>query len=157
MIASRIPLAFASGLLLSFAIFLGLWHLVDAQFDIGPRIEATVLEFTPQIADTPTETKRQPKPQREPPTLEPRPGIKGPGDPTIVDDFAFQRTVALPVERGNGQPLGGSVRDATVVASEPGTVFDAAVARWPYNPRIDRDVAVERVGLQALIRFEFDD
>jgi TonB family protein len=54
----------------------------------------------------------------------------------------------------------GGVRDAIVVDSEPGTVFDEAalkaVARWRYNPRIDRGVAVERVGLQAIIRFELE-
>jgi protein TonB len=57
-------------------------------------------------------------------------------------------------------PTGG-VRDAVVVASEPGTVFDqaalAAVARWRYNPRIDGGVAVERVGLEARLRFTLDD
>lgn len=198
MIAIRVPLAFVSGLFLSFAIFLGLWHLVGAQLDVGKPIDATIVEFTRQIADTPSEPKRALKPEREPPILEPRPGIKGPADITIADDFAFQRTAALPVERGKGLPLAGSdrdtlplvrvppeyppgavsrglegwvqvrfsvtpigsVRDATVVASEPGTVFDAAalaaVARWRYNPRIDGGVAVERVGLQTVIRFELD-
>jgi protein TonB len=52
----------------------------------------------------------------------------------------------------------GSVRDAAVVASEPGTVFDdaalKAIARWRYNPRVDGGVAVERVGMQTVIRFQ---
>jgi protein TonB len=52
----------------------------------------------------------------------------------------------------------GTVRDAIVVTSEPRGVFDKAaleaIARWRYNPRVDRGVAVERVGLQTLIRFE---
>jgi protein TonB len=52
----------------------------------------------------------------------------------------------------------GAVRDAVVVASEPGSVFDGAalkaIARWRYNPRIDRGVAVERVGMQTVIRFQ---
>jgi protein TonB len=55
----------------------------------------------------------------------------------------------------------GAVRDAAVVASEPGTVFDqaalAAVARWRYNPRVEAGVAVERVGLETLLRFTLDD
>jgi protein TonB len=54
----------------------------------------------------------------------------------------------------------GTVRDAIVVASEPGTVFDEAalkaIARWRYNPRVDSGVAVERVGLQTVIRFELE-
>jgi periplasmic protein TonB len=54
----------------------------------------------------------------------------------------------------------GAVRDATVVASEPGTIFDEAalkaIARWRYNPRVEAGVAVERVGLQTLLRFELE-
>jgi protein TonB len=54
----------------------------------------------------------------------------------------------------------GTVRDALVVASQPARVFDGAaleaVARWRYNPRVDGGVAVERVGLQALIRFTLE-
>jgi periplasmic protein TonB len=52
----------------------------------------------------------------------------------------------------------GGVRDAIVVAAEPAGVFEdaalKAIARWRYNPRIDGGVAVERVGLQTVIRFE---
>lgn len=51
----------------------------------------------------------------------------------------------------------GTVRDVTVVESEPGTTFDEAaakaVARWRYNPRIDAGVPVERVGVETIIRF----
>ena len=54
----------------------------------------------------------------------------------------------------------GTVRDAVVVASEPGTVFDEAalkaIARWRYNPRVENGEAVERVGLQTIIRFELE-
>lgn len=54
----------------------------------------------------------------------------------------------------------GTVRDAAIVASEPGTVFDdaalAAIARWRYNPRVENGEAVERVGLQTIIRFELE-
>lgn len=54
----------------------------------------------------------------------------------------------------------GTVRDAVVVASEPGTVFDEAalraIARWRYTPRVESGVAVERVGLQTIIRFELE-
>jgi protein TonB len=52
----------------------------------------------------------------------------------------------------------GTVRDPVVVAAEPKGVFDEAalkaIARWRYNPRVDGGVAVERVGLQTVIRFE---
>jgi protein TonB len=52
----------------------------------------------------------------------------------------------------------GTVRDAVVVESEPKSVFDAAaleaIGRWRYNPRVDRGIAVDRVGLRTLIRFE---
>jgi protein TonB len=54
----------------------------------------------------------------------------------------------------------GTVRDAVVVESEPKSVFDAAaleaVGRWRYNPRVDRGIAVDRVGLQTVIRFKLE-
>lgn len=54
----------------------------------------------------------------------------------------------------------GTVRDSVVVASEPGTIFDdaalKAVARWRYNPRVVDGVAVERVGLETVFRFELE-
>jgi TonB family protein len=54
----------------------------------------------------------------------------------------------------------GTVRDSVVVASEPGTTFDEAalraIARWRYNPRVENGEAVERVGLQTVIRFELE-
>jgi protein TonB len=54
----------------------------------------------------------------------------------------------------------GTVRDAVVVASEPDTIFDEAalkaIARWRYNPRVESGEAVERVGLQTIIRFELE-
>ena len=52
----------------------------------------------------------------------------------------------------------GSVRDPVIVAAEPEGYFEdaalKAIARWRYNPRIDGGIAVERVGLQTVIRFE---
>jgi protein TonB len=54
----------------------------------------------------------------------------------------------------------GSVRDAFVVDGSPQGVFDAAalkaIARWRYAPKIQDGVAVERVGLQAVIRFQLE-
>jgi protein TonB len=54
----------------------------------------------------------------------------------------------------------GTVRDAVVVESEPDVVFDdaalKAIARWRYNPRVENGEAVERVGLQTIIRFTLE-
>jgi protein TonB len=54
----------------------------------------------------------------------------------------------------------GTVRDAVVVAAQPETVFDdaalKAIARWRYNPRVENGEAVERVGLQTIIRFTLE-
>ena len=54
----------------------------------------------------------------------------------------------------------GTVRDAVVVESEPDSIFDdealKAIARWRYNPRVEHGEAVERVGLQTVIRFELE-
>jgi protein TonB len=55
----------------------------------------------------------------------------------------------------------GTVRDAIVVDAEPDAIFDdaalKAIARWRYNPKVEGGEAVERVGLQAVIRFELED
>jgi periplasmic protein TonB len=54
----------------------------------------------------------------------------------------------------------GTVKDAIVVNAEPKQVFDdaalKAIARWRYNPRVEGGVAVERVGVQTIIRFQLD-
>jgi len=54
----------------------------------------------------------------------------------------------------------GQVKDAVVVQSEPGEIFDdaalKAIARWRYNPKVEGGVAVERVGVQTVIRFTLE-
>ena len=54
----------------------------------------------------------------------------------------------------------GTVRDPTVVNSDPKNIFDdaalKAIARWRYNPRVEGGVAVERVGVQTIIRFQLE-
>lgn len=54
----------------------------------------------------------------------------------------------------------GTVRDPVVVNAEPKQIFDdaalKAIARWRYNPRVEGGVAVERVGVQTIIRFQLD-
>jgi protein TonB len=54
----------------------------------------------------------------------------------------------------------GTVKDATVVDADPKSIFDdaalKAIARWRYNPRVEGGVAVERVGVQTIIRFQLE-
>jgi protein TonB len=54
----------------------------------------------------------------------------------------------------------GAVTDAFVVDASPSSVFDAAalkaIARWRYNPRVEDGMAVERVGMQTVIRFTLE-
>jgi len=54
----------------------------------------------------------------------------------------------------------GTVTDAKVVNAEPKNIFDdaalKAIARWRYNPKVDGGVAVERVGVQTIIRFQLE-
>ena len=54
----------------------------------------------------------------------------------------------------------GTVKDAIVVNAEPKNIFDdaalKAIARWRYNPRVEGGVAVERVGVQTIIRFQLE-
>jgi len=54
----------------------------------------------------------------------------------------------------------GTVKDPVVVDAEPKQMFDEAalkaIARWRYNPRVEGGVAVERVGVQTIIRFQLE-
>jgi protein TonB len=54
----------------------------------------------------------------------------------------------------------GTVSDAVVVNAEPKNIFDdaalKAIARWRYNPKVEGGVAVERVGVETVIRFQLD-
>jgi protein TonB len=54
----------------------------------------------------------------------------------------------------------GTVKDPVVVNAEPKSIFDdaalKAIARWRYNPRVEGGVAVERVGVQTIIRFQLE-
>lgn len=51
----------------------------------------------------------------------------------------------------------GAVANPEVVDAQPEGVFDEAalrsIARWRYNPRVEGGVAVERVGVETIIRF----
>jgi protein TonB len=54
----------------------------------------------------------------------------------------------------------GTVKDAVVVNAEPKQIFDDAalksIARWRYNPKVENGTAVERVGVQTIIRFQLE-
>jgi protein TonB len=54
----------------------------------------------------------------------------------------------------------GTVKDPVVVNAEPKNIFDdaalKAIARWRYNPRVEGGVAVERVGVETIIRFQLE-
>jgi protein TonB len=54
----------------------------------------------------------------------------------------------------------GTVTNAVVVNAEPRNIFDdaalKAIARWRYNPKVEGGVAVERVGVQTIIRFQLE-
>jgi protein TonB len=54
----------------------------------------------------------------------------------------------------------GTVKDAIVVNAEPRNIFDdaalKAIARWRYNPKVENGTAVERVGVQTIIRFQLE-
>jgi periplasmic protein TonB len=53
----------------------------------------------------------------------------------------------------------GSVTDAVVVKSSNKIFEEAAlksIARWRYNPKIEGGVAVDRVGVQTIIRFTLE-
>lgn len=53
----------------------------------------------------------------------------------------------------------GSVKDAVVVKSSNKIFEEAAlksILRWRYNPKIEGGVAVERVGMQTIIRFTLE-
>jgi protein TonB len=54
----------------------------------------------------------------------------------------------------------GTVKDPIVVNAEPKNIFDdaalKAIARWRYNPKVEAGVAVERIGVQTIIRFQLE-
>jgi len=193
----RFPFAVVAGALFSSAVFLALYQLVSAPLNIGDPIKTTVIEFTPQVVDTPVANKRDRKIERPPPPVVPS------TESTIIGDRGIERTAfvrptipVVPKERGGRIPSvdrdaipfvrvapdyppraaergvtgwvqiqfavtpTGTVRDPVVVGADPRGVFEdaalKAIARWRYNPRIDGGVAVERVGLQTVIRFELN-
>lgn len=55
----------------------------------------------------------------------------------------------------------GTVKEATVINSQPGTVFNraalTAIRKWKYNPKIEDGEAVERPGVKVRLTFKLED
>ena len=55
----------------------------------------------------------------------------------------------------------GTVKDAKVIDADPKGIFDAAavkaILRWRYNPKVEEGVAVERVGIRTMLRFQLEE
>jgi periplasmic protein TonB len=54
----------------------------------------------------------------------------------------------------------GTVKDATAIDAHPKGYFEdaalKAIARWRYNPKVEGGVAVERRGIQVVLRFQLE-
>ena len=55
----------------------------------------------------------------------------------------------------------GTVKDAKVIDADPKGIFDDAavksILRWRYNPKVEEGVAVERVGIRTMLRFQLEE
>jgi protein TonB len=139
-----------------------------------PKIERlpppTLPVSTQLIVDTFTPTERTPvvRPTVDPAPTDGRkrtPGIDRDAIPfvRVTPDYpprAAARGIEGWVQIQFAVTPTGTVRDPVVVGADPQGIFEdaalKAIARWRYNPRIDGGVAVERVGLQTVIRFELN-
>ncbi|MGH8194665.1 MAG: energy transducer TonB [Woeseiaceae bacterium] len=109
MLASRLPLAMGWGGLVSLGMFWVLWNLINTPIQVGDRIEATRIEFTRMLVDSPVVPKPNEKPTHEPmpPPLQ-IPAIettKTGVPPTVLN---LLPTVDV---GGPGRPMPGSDRD----------------------------------------------
>ncbi|HET6630917.1 MAG TPA: TonB family protein [Woeseiaceae bacterium] len=203
MLALRLPVASGSGVLLTLIMFWALWSLINAPIDIGQRIVAPIIEFTPKIADsTPALKDRdRKKPELDIRQAPPQPDIIGvPGEKVRPARVRYERppiathgtnvdfTTAGGGTDADARPVvriepdyppsalrrgiegwvqvqfsvtqTGRVTDVFVINANPRGVFEEAtieaVRRWLYNPKIEDGVAVERVGLQTVLRFNID-
>src|SRR5688572_15755388 len=95
MLMIRAPFSALGGALLATMTFLGLSKLVGAPLVVPPVVEGTVIEFTRQRPDTPVETKRNEKPKRKPPVLQPN--VPGPRTDGSNDDFGVDEFVRPPI------------------------------------------------------------
>jgi protein TonB len=129
MFTLRVPFAAASGVLISLAVFLGLWQLVGARFDAEPPTEAVTIQFTRQITPTPVEIKRQEKVDRPPPTLTPK-GPPGVITDTFVDPATpFVRHIVDRGPRTGALPVSGVDRDSLPIVRVPPQYPPSAITR----------------------------
>lgn len=195
----RFPIALAAGLFLNGLMFWTLYTLTTVEFDLEVT-EATRIEFTRQLRDTQTESRRQEKVEREPPPAAPdmpslsmsnssvdanmvslAPTIDTAGAMTGLSMTAGADRDVVPLVRINPDypqralsrglegwvqvqftiSETGAVIDPIVIDSSPKGIFDdaaiKAVSRWRYNPKVEGAVAVQRVGVQTIIRFTLED
>lgn len=154
-------------------------QIVDSKANPKPRDEKPKFELLPSTPrpDVPGITREQGRPdlvryERPPiitrggPTIE----IKTPGGGTNQDaqpvvrfepDYpptALRRGTEGWVQVQFSVGRTGRVTDVIVVNANPRGVFEEvsieAVRRWLYSPKFEDGVAVERVGLQTVFRFE---
>jgi len=71
MLAIRVPCSALGGALLSAALFLGLWQLVNVPMVAGQRLPQVIPELARVRPETPEQTTRVPRPEREPPLAQP--------------------------------------------------------------------------------------
>jgi protein TonB len=93
----RFPLAISLGLYLTAGLFTVLWSFTDVKFAIDP-VSAVPIRFTRTVLDTPPESRREPKVEREPPPIvEDLPPITGPTETGVETTVAvrFEPTVAI--------------------------------------------------------------
>jgi protein TonB len=69
--ALRIPVSGFAGALFTASMFWLLWNLVETTFEAGERIEPARVDFSPMVRETEVVTKRQRRPEPEPPPLMP--------------------------------------------------------------------------------------
>lgn len=121
------------------------------EIDVDPGFENVVLVGRPEFV-------RPPRPIR---------GISSGTDRDVIPLVRFEpeyppRAIARNIEGWVRVQFtiaaNGSIVDPIIVAAEPAGTFEeaalAAIRRWRYQPRVEDGVAVERVGLQTVIRFD---
>jgi protein TonB len=174
MLALRLPLSVAWGALVAVALFSLLWRFVNVPMDVGNLVQATRIEFTRKIVETPLEEKRPEKVVREAPplTVEPPPFGVGVGSADPPTPYA------PPDVRVGGVTLGpmpaGSDRDALpLVRVNPDyppralangiegwvqvqfTITTAGTVKDPKVVEADPDGYFEKAALNAVSRYKY--
>jgi protein TonB len=187
------------GAVISVAMFWVLWYSIDRTARVDRLDQAVQINFTRMRRDTQVASKRDEKPEREPPPVTPDvpqvsldaanvAGAVARLSPSLDVHDALSRFALTPGSDRDVLPLVrvppdyppralargiegwvqlqfsitpiGTVKDPKVVAADPPGVFnDAAVkaiSRWRYNPKVEGGQAVERVGVQTVIRFQIE-